>query len=81
MITIFKVRIMIIYLKNIPKLCTNGSIFLDFYLKQMFSRTDRQTNFKLSHGNTITINNTSMTMKTRPFQQQQKMEIGAHIQK
>ena len=41
---------------------------------------DRQTNFKLSHGNTI---NNSMIMNTRPFQQQIYIyiNIGAIVKK
>ena len=49
------------------------------FLAQTNDHTGRQTNFKLSHGNTI-IN--SIAIKMRLFQQQNiLMEIGALIQK
>ena len=53
-------------------------LLFDFPPPQINVQTDRQTNFKLSYGNTINI---SINMKIRPFQLQKNMEIGALIQK
>ena len=41
------------------------------FLAQTNDHTGRQTNFKLSHGNTI---NNSITMKAKLFQQQEQQE-------
>ena len=62
MITIFKVRNKIGYYKNIHKFCENGSFFT-YIIVQTDIRTDRQTNFKLLHGNTV---NNSITIKKKP---------------
>ena len=45
--------------------------WINFYLILSPNKcTDRQTNFKLSHGNTV---NNSIFIKMRPFQQQQQI--------
>ena len=59
MFTIFNVRAKIIYLKNMYKFCDNESDFT-WLLAQTNVQTDRQTNFNLSHNNTI---NNSIIMK------------------
>ena len=43
---------------------------LDFQPKRMFRQTNRQTNIRQSQSNTI---NSSITMKTRAFEQQKKL--------
>ena len=78
MIIFFNVRTKVIYFKNIYRFVTIAELLHIFLLKQIFRHTDRQTNFKLSYGNTINI---SINMKIRPFQLQKNMEIGALIQK
>ena len=67
MIAVFSVRTKIIYFLNIFKFCDNGLVLTWFLAK-----TDRQKNIKLSDGNT---NNSSIIIKTRPFQQKQIYEI------
>ena len=61
MIKIFKVRNKIGYLKNMHKFCDNGSI-ITYFLSQTDIHIGRQTNFKLSHGNTA---NNSIAMNKK----------------
>ena len=77
MIEIFKLRTKVIYFKTMQKFYDNGSIFTSFLTP--YKCLIRQTNNKLSQDNII---NNSFSMKTRPFQQQQKkIKIGALNQK
>ena len=52
--------------KSHTNFVTTNQFSFDFHLNV---ETDRQTNFKLSHDNTL---NNNVTMKTKSFQQQQK---------
>ena len=65
--------------------CTNfvtmDQFLLEFKSKEMFTQTDRQTNIKLLHGNTI---NNSITRKSRISQNNKNhkiMDIGTLIQR
>ena len=65
MIINFSVRTKVIYLRKHMKIVCQWINF--YFISTPNKRSDSQTNFELSHGNTI---NNSIIIKMRPFEQQ-----------
>ena len=73
MIIILGVQAKVICFKNISKFCGNGQFL---HSLQSNKYLDSRTNFKLSRKNMV---NNDTTIKTKPFQEQQKMKVRAHF--